>query len=113
MTTIDRRRLLRLGVLGLATLGSSAGVAQLAAARPPALDADLGFAETYRGRRIRGTTGLLPRVYVDDVELHLMPLGTAGYTTVVNHYQAFPTPRRAARAAVDALDGARLLPPHH
>jgi hypothetical protein len=113
MTTIDRRALLRLGALGLTVIGTSAGVAQLAAARPATTDADLGFAEIYRGRRIHGTTGLLPRAYVDDVELHLMPLGPAGYSTYLNHYQVFSTPRLAARAAVDGLGGARLLALHH
>lgn len=113
MTTIDRRGLLRLGVLGLTTLGTSAGVAQLAAARPPTPDPRSGFAELYRGRRIRGLPGLLPRVFVDDVELHLMPMGSAGYSTDLNHYQVFSTPLLAARAAVAGLDGARLLPVHH
>jgi hypothetical protein len=113
MTTIDRRRLLRLGVLGATVIGTSAGVARVAAARPPTIDAGLGFAEMYRGRRIHGTPGLLPHVYVDDVELHLMPLGSAGYTTDLNHYQVFRSPRLAARAAVEALNGARLLPLHH
>jgi Tyrosinase co-factor MelC1 len=112
MTTIDRRRLLRLGVLGLTVLGTSAGVAQLAAARPPNPDSGEAFAEMYRGRHIHGTAGLLPHVYVDDVELHLMPLGATGYTTDLNHYQVFRTPRLATRAAVDALNGARLLSHH-
>jgi tyrosinase co-factor MelC1 len=112
MTTIDRRGVLRLGLLGLTALGTSVGVAQLAAARGPTPDPGSGFAELYRGRRIRGLPGLLPRVFVDDVELHLMPMGTAGYSTHVNHYQVFRTPRLAARAAVTALDGARLLPVH-
>lgn len=114
MLTMDRRQVLRLGVLGLALLGTSAGVAQLAAARPAPADEDADFDEVYKGRRIRGSARLRgsPRVLVDDVELHLMRSHPGGYTTVLNHYQSFRTARRAARAAVDSLNGARLLPVH-
>jgi hypothetical protein len=116
MIDLDRRQVLRLGVLGLSLLGTSTGVAQLATARPAPLD-DGAFAEVYRGRRIRGIGVLrgrlpLPRVFVDDVELHLMRLDTGHYSTALNHYQTFRTPRLAARAAVDGLNGARLLPQH-
>jgi hypothetical protein len=40
-----------------------------------------------------------------------MPSGS-GFTTSVNHYQTYATPRRAAGAAVVSLNGARLLPMH-
>lgn len=130
---IDRRGALRLGVLGLTLLGTSRGVARLAAGSPPARPADpTGFAEVYKGRRIRGTAESRhltsdqagrpvgtdagpagsPRVFIDEVELHLMPAGVGGYTTAMNHYQTFASPRLAARAAVDGLYGADLLPIH-
>lgn len=121
MVIMDRRQALRIGVLGLTLLGTSTGVAQLAAARPARQDQGDKFAEVYRGRWIVGLPALPllpPRVFVDDVELHLMRLGTGGtggtggYASHLNHYQTFRTPRLAARAAVDALYGASLLPFH-
>lgn len=116
MVAIDRRQVLRLGGLALAVLGTSTGVARLAAVDAAPTPAGELFAELYRGRRIRavGLPGLAPglRVFIDDVELHLMRLHTGGYTTPLNHYQAFRTPLAAARAAVHGLNGARLLPFH-
>ena len=115
---IDRRGVLRLGALGLTVLGTSRAVAQIAAATPPPRNDADGFTEVYKGRRIRATgTGRSvqvaepPHVFIDGVELHLMPAG-AGYTTAINHYQTFPTVRLAARTAVDGLRGANLLPAH-
>lgn len=115
MVEIDRRRVLRLGVLGLTALGTSIGVARLGAVA--GVDDGTQFSEVYRGRRIRGVLVdrgrvLTPRAYVDDVELHLMRLATGDYTTPMNHYQTFRVPRLAARAAVDSLNGASLLPFH-
>jgi hypothetical protein len=115
MAGIDRRQALRLGVLALTMIGTSTGVAQLATARSALPDDEVLFAEIYRKRWIRGIVelpGLLPRVFVDDVELHLMRLDTGGLTTHLNHYQSFGTARLAARAAVDSLNGATLLPFH-
>ncbi len=109
---MNRRQALRLGVIGLTLVGTSSGIAQLAEARSTAQGDEEDFRELYRGRRIRGITGARPRVFVDDVELHLMQMGPLGFTTPLNHYQTFRTPRRATRAAVDSLNGARLLPPH-
>ena len=116
MAQLTRRNALRLGLIGLTLVGTSTGVAQLAAARTTTLDLQTLFDEVYKGRHLRGilvSLGSLwvPRVYVDDVELHLMRSGSA-YTTPLNHYQVFDTPRRAAHAAADALNGAKLLPMH-
>lgn len=112
MVIMDRRQALRVGVLGLTLLGTSTGVAQLAAARSVPLTGG-ELIEVYRGRRIRVRPDLpLPRMFIDDVELHGMLLDTGGYTTHLNHYQTFRTPLLAARAAVDGLRGARLLPFH-
>jgi hypothetical protein len=36
----------------------------------------------------------------------------SGFTTSVNHYQRYATPRQAGRAAVASLNGAQLLPMH-
>lgn len=86
-------------------------MAQLADAGP-APRSDEEFREVYKGRRIRGIAGARPRVFVDDVELPVMRHGRHGFTSQLNHYQTFRTPHRAARAAVDSLNGARLLPFH-
>ncbi|OEJ95101.1 tyrosinase family oxidase copper chaperone [Streptomyces thermolilacinus] len=71
------------------------------------------FDEMYRGRRIQGrpveasSAGGF-EVLVDGRELHLMRCADGGYLTLVNHYEAYPTPLAATRAAVDELGGARL-----
>ncbi|MEU9183284.1 tyrosinase family oxidase copper chaperone [Streptomyces sp. NPDC048484] len=84
-----------------------------------------GFDEMYRGCRIRGckdtadgvrsagaarTGSAGPwRVTVDDRPLHLMRRAGGGYLTMIDHYQSYPTPLAAARAAVDELDGTLRL----
>ncbi|MFJ4878987.1 tyrosinase family oxidase copper chaperone [Streptomyces sp. NPDC088745] len=83
-----------------------------------------GFSEMYRGRLIEGTTpsGRVsplaalaesdtrhpPEVRVDGRPLHLMRCADGSYLSVVNHYESFPTPLAAARAAVDDLGPAQL-----
>lgn len=84
-----------------------------------------GFDEVYRGCRIRGSRepagGVHPagaartaaagswRVTVDDRPLHLMRRAGGGYLTMIDHYQSYPTPLAAARAAVDELGGTLRL----
>ncbi|MGW2613663.1 apotyrosinase chaperone MelC1 [Streptomyces sp. NPDC001500] len=76
------------------------------------------FDEVYRGRRIQGRPatggghhhGGGYAVYVDGVELHVMRNADGSWISVVSHYDPVPTPRAAARAAVDELQGARLEP---
>ncbi|MFE4171399.1 tyrosinase family oxidase copper chaperone [Streptomyces sp. NPDC056909] len=87
--------------------------------------------EMYRGRHIRiGTTGgvrapsdagflAVPSVLdvrIDGRPLQMMRRADGSYLSVVNHYESFPTPLDAARAAVDDLAGASLSlsgPIHH
>ncbi|WP_406010697.1 tyrosinase cofactor [Streptomyces sp. NBC_00637] len=76
------------------------------------------FDEVYKGRRIQGRPtgggghhhGGGYGVYVDGVELHVMRNADGTWISVVSHYDPVPTPRAAARAAVDELQGARLVP---
>ncbi|MFH9863222.1 tyrosinase cofactor [Streptomyces sp. NPDC017202] len=80
------------------------------------------FDEVYKGRRIQGRPatggghhggghhGGGYAVFVDGVELHVMRNADGSWISVVSHYDPVPTPRAAARAAVDELQGARLLP---
>ncbi|CAL9356236.1 apotyrosinase chaperone MelC1 [Streptomyces sp. enrichment culture] len=84
------------------------------------------FDEVYKGRRIQGRPTGAARtggtgsgghhhgtgyaVFVDGVELHLMRNADGTWISVVSHYDPVPTPKAAARAAVDELQGARLLP---
>jgi hypothetical protein len=84
-----------------------------------------GFDEMYGGSRIRGSKdtasgvcsdGVVPaasagpwRVTVDDRPLHLMRRADGGYLTMLDHYQSYPTPLAAARAAVDELGGTLRL----
>ncbi|MET9827725.1 tyrosinase cofactor [Streptomyces sp. NPDC006385] len=77
------------------------------------------FDEVYKGRRIQGRPvsggghqhhGAGYAVFVDGVELHVMRNADGSWISVVSHYDPVPTPRAAARAAVDELQGATLLP---
>lgn len=76
------------------------------------------FDEVYRGRRIQGRPadggghhhGAGYAVFVDGAELHVMRNADGSWISVVSHYAPVPTPRAAARAAVDELQGARLVP---
>lgn len=77
------------------------------------------FDEVYKGRRIQGRPsaggghhhhGDGYSVLVDGVELHVMRNADGSWISVVSHYDPVPTPRAAARAAVDELQGARLVP---
>jgi hypothetical protein len=82
------------------------------------------FDEVYKGRRIQGRIpgrsqgqaggghhhGGGYAVYVDGVELHVMRNADGSWISVVSHYDPVSTPRAAARAAVDELQGARLVP---
>ncbi|MCL8017015.1 tyrosinase cofactor [Streptomyces sp. AS02] len=77
------------------------------------------FDEVYHGRRIQGRPvsggghqhhGAGYAVFVDGVELHVMRNADGSWISVVSHYDPVATPRAAARAAVDELQGAALLP---
>ncbi|WNF30856.1 tyrosinase family oxidase copper chaperone [Streptomyces sp. C11-1] len=86
------------------------------------------FAETYRGREIRGTPVVVPaaapdgdraalsavpatEVRIDGRPLHVMRRADGTYLSDVTHYESFPTLLETARAAVDELGPtARLAP---
>ena len=117
MRGIGRRGALRLAA-GAAVTGS-VGAGQLlgrtaGAEPPPPPESD----ETYRGRRIRIRRipnlpgGHLPEdlVLIDGDPLHVMSNADGTFTTATHHYRTFRTLRAASRTAVEALDGARLLP---
>ncbi|MBC2905683.1 apotyrosinase chaperone MelC1 [Streptomyces cupreus] len=123
MPELSRRRALT----AAAALATASGAATLAA--PAARAAEAGhhpgsspapFDEVYQGRRIQGRArsggghhdhhGAGYAVFVDGVELHVMRNADGSWISVVSHYDPVPTPRAAARAAVDELQGAALLP---
>ncbi|MFE9452842.1 tyrosinase cofactor [Streptomyces sp. NPDC006739] len=129
MPELTRRRALTTA----AALAASAGAATLLAPAASATghqhqhqhqhgDTPASFDEVYKGRRIQGrpTSGAGHHhghmdmggysVSVDGVELHVMRNADGSWISVVSHYAPVPTPRAAARAAVDELQGARLLP---
>ncbi|MFF6780014.1 tyrosinase family oxidase copper chaperone [Streptomyces sp. NPDC012510] len=104
-----RRRMLR---------GLSASVAGMALAPFLVASGTTGtegacFRETYRGRRIVAIVDDAGRldyddsgvwhVTVDGRPLHLMRRVDGSWMTMVDHYQSYPTPLAAARAAVDEL----------
>ncbi|MEU6536501.1 tyrosinase family oxidase copper chaperone [Streptomyces sp. NPDC047000] len=74
---------------------------------------DLAFAETYRGRRIKGVRTPAGRtaetvaeewqVTVDGRPLHLMRRADGSWLSMIDHYRSYPTPLAAARAAVDEM----------
>ncbi|MET8154160.1 tyrosinase family oxidase copper chaperone [Actinoplanes sp. NPDC049668] len=129
---MNRRELLKLTAAGAVAVGTGAlGVQVLTAGDPAVAAADSGerFDETYRGRRIQGAavpaararaladggagTAAMPDVVIDGAALHVMVNADGTYTSVANHYQTFRTLREVARAAVDELDGARLVHVRH
>ncbi|MFG2801368.1 apotyrosinase chaperone MelC1 [Streptomyces pseudovenezuelae] len=104
----------RTALTATAALAAGAVAAPRAAAEEHHHASPDSFDEVYRGRRIQGqpTGGHHGgyRVTVDGVELHVMRNADGTWISVVSHYDPVPTPRAAARAAVDELQGARLLP---
>ncbi|MGI5372982.1 apotyrosinase chaperone MelC1 [Streptomyces sp. CA-251387] len=119
MPELSRRRALT----AAAALATAAGVQTVAAPGATAAGRDhhapASFNEVYKGRRIQGRPvsgaghehhGAGYAVFVDGVELHVMRNADGTWISVVSHYDPVPTPRAAARAAVDELQGAPLLP---
>ncbi|MEU4168548.1 tyrosinase family oxidase copper chaperone [Streptomyces sp. NPDC026665] len=104
-------------------LVSAVGVALapvVAASRPPRHHSrDRSFDEVYRGRHILGTRGGSDgraafaggewQVTVDGRPLHLMRRADGSYLSMVDHYESYPTPLAAARAAVDQLGPSEQL----
>ncbi|MFE7839292.1 tyrosinase family oxidase copper chaperone [Streptomyces sp. NPDC057474] len=104
-----RRRVLR----GLFAAAAGVALAPFMAASGATGPEGAWFRETYRGRRIAGiavdagqsgddVSGVW-HVTVDGRPLHLMRRVDGGWMTMVDHYQSYPTPLAAARAAVDEL----------
>lgn len=132
MPELSRRRALTAAAALAATAGATAVVASGAAADAGAAPAapraaghehghhsPASFDEVYKGRRIQGHPvaggghehhGGGYAVFVDGAELHVMANADGTWISVVSHYEPVPTPRDAARAAVDELQGARLVP---
>ncbi|MFI5678157.1 tyrosinase family oxidase copper chaperone [Streptomyces cellulosae] len=107
--SVGRRRVL----LGLLASGTGAALAPVLTASESAGPAHAGFEETYRRRLIVGVRDRVGRsahqgsggwrVTVDGRPLHLMRRADGSWMTMVDHYQSYPTPLAAARAAVDEL----------
>ncbi|MDQ1029167.1 hypothetical protein QF035_006749 [Streptomyces umbrinus] len=104
-----RRRMLR----GLFASVAGMALAPFLAASGATGPEGAWFRETYRGRRIVGIADDAGRlgdevcgvwhVTVDGRPLHLMRRVDGSWMTMVDHYQSYPTPLAAARAAVDEL----------
>ncbi|MFI6933207.1 tyrosinase cofactor [Streptomyces sp. NPDC050287] len=100
-------------LLGLLASGTGAALAPVLTVSEPAGPAEAGFEETYRRRRLVGVRDRVGRsgnegsggwrVTVDGRPLHLMRRADGSWMTMVDHYQSYPTPLAAARAAVDEL----------
>ncbi|WP_018348412.1 tyrosinase family oxidase copper chaperone [Longispora albida] len=115
----SRRTILQAGLLATTGLAvAAAGAYQVFTGEDKAeaaVPAPGTFDETYRGRRITGQQapavhslsgghhGYGPVIHIDGHELHVMANGDGTFTTSVNHYESFRTPREAARRAVDTL----------
>ncbi|MEU9295717.1 tyrosinase cofactor [Streptomyces sp. NPDC048266] len=113
--TVTRRLALRSLFTLTATAftgGALARIARTPRSGASAADAppDGTFDEMYRGRRIQGRPAPADgiEVLVDDRPLHLMRCADGGYLTPIDHYQTYPTPLAATRAAVDELGSAPL-----
>ncbi|MFE6521929.1 tyrosinase cofactor [Streptomyces sp. NPDC057794] len=119
MPELSRRRALTAAAALAATAGTASALAPEAAAAGHRPGSPAAFDEVYKGRRIQGRPatgsghqhhGAGYAVFVDGVELHVMRNADGSWISVVSHYAPVPTPRAAARAAVDELQGAPLLP---
>ena len=130
MPELTRRRALTAAAALAATAGTQTLVAPVtSAAAHPREGSPEPFDEVYKGRRIQGrpsgkdgmdgTDGMDNHhhghgggyaVFVDGTELHVMRNADGSWISVVSHYDPVRTPRAAARAAVDELQGAALLP---
>lgn len=119
MPELSRRRALTTAAALATAAGVPSALAPSARAAGHRHGSPADFDEVYRGRRIRGTSSAAGghhhhgpgyAVFVDDVELHVMRNADGSWISVVSHYDPVPTPRAAARAAVDELQGAPLLP---
>ena len=119
MPDLSRRRALTTAAALAGAVGVPPALAPSARAAGHRHDSPAGFDEVHRGRRIRGIASAAGAhhghgpgyaVFVDDVELHVMRNADGSWISVVSHYDPVPSPRAAARAAVDELQGAPLLP---
>ncbi|MER6347195.1 apotyrosinase chaperone MelC1 [Streptomyces sp. NPDC001595] len=118
MPELSRRRALTTAAALAAAAGTTAALAPQATAAGHHHGSPDTFDEVYKGRRIQGRPatgghqhhGAGYAVFIDGVELHVMRNADGSWISVVSHYDPVPTPRAAARAAVDELQGARLLP---
>ncbi|MGW3131462.1 apotyrosinase chaperone MelC1 [Streptomyces sp. NPDC001076] len=131
MPELTRRRALTAAAALAAAAGAQTLVASGASAAGHSHEGALEpFDEVYRGRRIQGRPsgmgdmggmkgmggghhhghGAGYAVFVDGVELHVMRNADGSWISVVSHYDPVATPHAAARAAVDELQGAALLP---
>ncbi|MET9818789.1 tyrosinase cofactor [Streptomyces sp. NPDC006355] len=118
MPELSRRRALT-AAAALATAAGTVPALAPAATAAGYHDSPASFDEVYKGRRIQGRPasgsghhhhGAGYAVFVDGVELHVMRNADGSWISVVSHYDPVATPRAAARAAVDELQGAPLLP---
>ncbi|GAA1392239.1 tyrosinase cofactor [Kitasatospora putterlickiae] len=124
-TELTRRRMLQGAAAALAVAGGTVVIGVAGPGGGAATAADPGasdsFDETFQGRRIQGRpvdggshqhggAGTGYQVLIDGDELHMMRNADGTWISVVNHYQTFATPRALARAAVNDLQGATLVP---
>lgn len=134
MKKITRRQALGTAAGTLTALGAAAVVVRASASGPRSTDPQAAgptgpgpslpakaVDEVYQGRRIQITLAAgghhdghhlpgMPTVRIDGSELHLMPNADGSWISVVHHYETFPDPISAARAAVRELQGAELAP---
>ncbi|MGC5040572.1 apotyrosinase chaperone MelC1 [Streptomyces sp. DT190] len=119
MPELSRRRALTAAAVLAGTAGALPALMPSATAADHHHGSPQAFDEVYKGRRIQGRPatgsghhhhGPGYAVFVDGVELHVMRNADGSWISVVSHYDPVPTPRAAARAAVDELQGAPLLP---
>ncbi|MBW8797626.1 MAG: tyrosinase cofactor [Streptomyces sp.] len=125
MPELTRRRALTAAAALAAAAGAQSLLAPGASAAGHSHEGSLEpFDEVYKGRRIQGRPagtddmggghhhghGGGYAVFVDGVALHVMRNADGSWISVVSHYAPVATPRAAARAAVDELQGAALLP---
>jgi hypothetical protein len=114
----------RRDVLKFILVGTVLGTGGLVIKQAEAQESDAAAGEkySYHGRQITlqsvgqssaGVETLMSAVSIDGRPLHVMRYPDGRFTSVMNHFQTFPTLRDTANAAVDSLRGANLTMMHH
>lgn len=122
MSNFTRRDMLKGALVGTVAVGVGGLAVNTTAQAGVEASAEVASTYLYKNRRITvipvadrsgDALSLMASVFIDDRPLHVMRRPDGRFTSVMNHFQTFPTLEATAQAAADALRGANLVPMHH